>query len=99
MGSKKEGTGRLRDLIRAIRACKTAAEERTVIAQESSEIRDTFRMEHCPFRHRNVAKLMFIQMLGYPTQFGQVECLKLIASNNFTEKRVGYLGLAQLLNE
>mmetsp|Transcript_27506 Transcript_27506/g.49546 ORF Transcript_27506/g.49546 Transcript_27506/m.49546 type:complete len:756 (-) Transcript_27506:1901-4168(-) len=38
-------------------------------------------------------------MMGYPTQFGQVECLKLIASQNFTEKRVGYLGLSQLLNE
>ncbi|OMJ66712.1 hypothetical protein SteCoe_36355 [Stentor coeruleus] len=97
-GSKKEPT-RLRDLIKSVRACKTAAEERVVIANESAEIRESFRDEAYKCRHRSVAKLLFIQMMGYPTQFGQVECLKLIASNNFTEKRVGYLGLAQLLNE
>lgn len=35
---------------------------------------------------RNVAKLMYIHMLGYPTHFGQMETLKLIASNGFPEK-------------
>lgn len=97
-GTKKEPT-RLRDLIKAVRACKTAAEERVVVANESAEIRESFKDETYKCRHRSVAKLLFIQMMGYPTQFGQVECLKLIASNNYTEKRVGYLGLAQLLNE
>lgn len=38
-------------------------------------------------------------MLGYPTHFGQVECIKLVASSNFTEKRIGYLGLSQLMDE
>lgn len=38
-------------------------------------------------------------MMGYPTHFGQMECLKLIASSKFPEKRVGYLGLTQLLDE
>ena len=70
-----------------------------MIANESAEIRESFRDETCKTRHRSVAKLLFIHMMGYPTQFGQVECLKLIASNNYTEKRVGYLGLVQLLNE
>jgi len=32
-------------------------------------------------------------MLGYPTHWGQMECLKLIAGNKFLEKRIGYLGL------
>ena len=42
---------------------------------------------------------MFMHMLGYPTHFGQMETLKLIASNGFPEKRLGYLGLMILLDE
>ncbi|MGK3739149.1 MAG: AP-1 complex subunit gamma-1 [Bacillariaceae sp.] len=36
---------------------------------------------------------------GYPTHFGQLECLKLIASPHFPEKRIGYLGMMLLLSE
>lgn len=90
---------KLRELIRSIRACKTAAEERAVIARECALIRTAFKEDDNQFRHRNVAKLLFIHMMGYPTHFGQMECLKLIASSKFAEKRVGYLGLTQLLDE
>lgn len=38
-------------------------------------------------------------MLGYPTNFGQMECLKLITSPYFNDKRVGYLGIMMLLDE
>lgn len=90
---------KLRELIRSIRACKTAAEERAVITRECALIRTAFKEDDNQFRHRNVAKLLFIHMMGYPTHFGQMECLKLIASPKFPEKRVGYLGLTQLLDE
>lgn len=55
---------RLRDLIRKVRACKTAAEERAVIANESAMIRTAIKEEQAHYRHRNVAKLLFIHMLG-----------------------------------
>ena len=55
---------KLRDLIRKVRACKTAAEERAVIAKESAMIRTAIREEQVHFRHRNVAKLLFMHMLG-----------------------------------
>ena len=75
-----------RELIRQVRQCKTAAEERTVIAKESAALRNAFRNQDNLYRHRNVAKLMFIHMLGYPTHFGQMETLKLIAASTFPEK-------------
>ncbi|XP_058776513.1 AP-1 complex subunit gamma-2-like [Vicia villosa] len=90
---------RLRDMIRAIRACKTAAEERGVVRKECAAIRASINENDQDYRHRNMAKLMFIHMLGYPTHFGQMECLKLIASPGFPEKRIGYLGLMLLLDE
>ena len=69
------------------------------MAKESAELRNAFKDPETTQRHRNVAKLMFIHMLGYPSHFGQMECLKLIANNSFNEKRIGYLALMLLLDE
>ena len=69
-----------------------------MILKENAFIRTSFK-DDTPYRHRNVAKLLYIHMLGYPTHFGQMEALKLIAGGNFPEKRIGYLGLMLLLDE
>ncbi|ORE04666.1 Adaptor protein complex AP-1 gamma subunit [Rhizopus microsporus var. microsporus] len=90
---------RLKDLIRAVRACKTAAEERAVIQKESANIRTAFKSENPDTRHTNVAKLLYIHMLGYPAHFGQMECLKLVASPKYADKRLGYLGIMLLIDE
>lgn len=50
-------------------------------------------------RPRNVTKLLFINMSGQETNFGQMECLKLITGSTLIEKRIGYLGLTQLFHE
>lgn len=73
-----------------MRACKTAQEERDVVAKESAALRDAFKENDARVRHRNIAKLMYIHMLGYPTHFGQMETLKLISTTSFSEK-VRYL--------
>jgi len=62
-------------------------------------LRKAFKEQDAHYRHRNVAKLLFMHMLGYPTHFGQMETLKLVASNSFADKRIGYLGLMLLLDE
>jgi hypothetical protein len=65
-------SSKLRDLIRNVRSCKTAAEERDVITKECAEIRSAFKSKDEELRHRNVAKLLYIHMMGYPAHFGQV---------------------------
>ena len=37
-------------------------------------------------------------MLGYPTHYGQTECLTLASQPEFAAKRVGYLGAMLLLD-
>jgi AP-1 complex subunit gamma-1 len=93
------GVTSLKDLIRSIRAAKTAADERAVIAKESASIRASFREEAVDHRPTNIAKLLYIHMLGYPAHFGQMECVKLVASQRFHDKRLGYLGIMLLLDE
>ncbi|XP_070574228.1 AP-1 complex subunit gamma-1-like isoform X2 [Ptychodera flava] len=90
---------KLKDLIRNIRAARTQADERAIVQKECASIRNSFRDEDNTYRCRNVAKLLYIHMLGYPAHFGQLECLKLVAQPRFTDKRIGYLGTTLLLDE
>uniref|UniRef100_A0A5F4VU63 AP-1 complex subunit gamma n=1 Tax=Callithrix jacchus TaxID=9483 RepID=A0A5F4VU63_CALJA len=90
---------KLQDLIEEIRGARTQAQEREVIQKECAHIRASFRDGDPMLRHRQLAKLLYVHMLGYPAHFGQMECLKLIASSRFTDKRVGYLGAMLLLDE
>jgi hypothetical protein len=78
---------------------QTVADERALIQQESAAIRASFREEDSYARHNNIAKLLYIHMLGSPAHFGQIECLKLVASPRFSDKRLGYLGIMLLLDE
>ncbi|XP_041436118.1 AP-1 complex subunit gamma-1 isoform X2 [Xenopus laevis] len=90
---------KLHELIQEIRSAKTQSEEREVIQRECADIRSSFRDEDSLYRGRSLAKLLYVHMLGYPAHFGQMECLKLIASSKFTDKRIGYLGAMMLLDE
>lgn len=89
---------KLKDLIRAVRSSKTAADERAIVSKESAHIRTAIK-EDSSDKYSNVAKLLYIHLLGYPAHFGQIECLKLVASPKFADKRLGYLGIMMLLDE
>lgn len=92
-------TGSARELIRKLRICKSPVEEKAVIARECAEIRSALNGNSNSTRQKIISKLLLIHLMGYSTSFGQVECIKLIASSKFADKRVGYLALNQLLQE
>ncbi|KAH8888782.1 hypothetical protein GQ53DRAFT_808170 [Thozetella sp. PMI_491] len=91
----------LKQFIRNVRAAKTIADERAVIQKESAAIRASFREESGDHavRRNNVAKLLYLFTLGERTHFGQIECLKLLASPHFADKRLGHLATSLLLDE
>jgi AP-1 complex subunit gamma-1 len=91
----------LKQFIRNVRAAKTIADERAVIQKESAAIRASFREESHDYtiRRNNVAKLLYLFTLGERTHFGQIECIKLLASPRFADKRLGHLATSLLLDE
>lgn len=93
--------GSLKLFVKAVRKAKTIADERTVVRKESAAIRTAFRDPNLDHTARRVAilKLLYLHILGEKTHFGQVECLKLLASPRFADKRLGYLACMLLLDE
>ncbi|XP_017572547.1 AP-1 complex subunit gamma-like 2 [Pygocentrus nattereri] len=89
----------LQEMIRVIRSARTQGEERGVIQRECAAIRAQFRQADSGGRSHNLAKLLYVHMLGYPAHFGQMECVRMIASPRYSEKRIGYLGAMMLLDE
>uniref|UniRef100_A0A8C2ENB5 AP-1 complex subunit gamma n=1 Tax=Cyprinus carpio TaxID=7962 RepID=A0A8C2ENB5_CYPCA len=90
---------RLQEMIRVIRSARTQGEERGIIQRECADIRAQFRQGDNGERSHSLAKLLYVHMLGYPAHFGQMECVRLIASTRYSEKRIGYLGAMMLLDE
>lgn len=97
----------LAKIIREVRGCKTAAEERSVVHRECATIRKVLTAldSHqgqlaagAPVAEA-MLKLVYVHMLGYPTEFGQMYVVKLLAANDLTAKRVGYLALPLLIDE
>lgn len=93
--------GSLKSFIKAVRKSKTIADERAVVRKESASIRTLFRDPNLDQNTRrvNILKLLYLYILGEKTHFGQVECLKLLASPRFADKRLGYLAVMLLLDE
>lgn len=91
----------LKSFVKAVRKAKTIADERAVVRKESAAIRTSFRDPNLDqaTRRVNIAKLLYLYILGEKTHFGQVECLKLLVSPRFSDKRLGYLATMLLLDE
>ena len=89
---------KIRQLIKKVRACRTAEEERSVINKESAEIRNLSKDPNDPNKARNLCKAIYMQMMGYQTSFMQMTCINLLASTDFTEKRIAYSALPLVID-
>ena len=86
-------------LIHQIRAAQSIDEERHVISTELANIRTYIRDCDPDMRPRVIAKLVYLNMIGETTSWGQMETLNLMADDRFSFKRIGYLGAGLLLDE
>ncbi|GET92468.1 adaptor gamma-1 chain, putative [Leishmania tarentolae] len=90
---------RLQGTIRLIRQCKTSEEERVNVKIICAQLRKGFADAKPYIRVRYMLMLLYIRMLGYPTEFAHMEALKLLSQSDFSGIRVGYLALQLLFSE
>ncbi|XP_028037102.1 AP-3 complex subunit delta [Bombyx mandarina] len=83
----------LTDLVRGIRNNKD--NEAKYIAQCMEEIKIELRQDNIAVKANAVAKLTYLQMLGYDISWAIFNIIEVMSSNKFTCKRVGYLAASQ----
>ena len=80
-------------------ASKTVEEKDSVATNELANIRTDIRSCNPDLLPRLIAKLVYLNMAGRQTSFGQLQCINLMSDERFSYKRIGYLGASVLLDE
>ena len=83
----------LTDLVRGIRNNKN--NETKYIAQCIEEIKEELRIPNPNIKSNAVAKLTYLQMLGYDISWAAFNIIEVMSSDRFTHKRIGYLAASQ----
>ncbi|XP_043286918.1 AP-3 complex subunit delta isoform X1 [Venturia canescens] len=83
----------LTDLVRGIRNNKN--NEAKYIAQCIEEIKQELRQDNIDVKANAVAKLTYLQMLGYDISWAGFNTIEVMSSGKFTYKRIGYLAASQ----
>ncbi|XP_059468958.1 AP-3 complex subunit delta-1 [Neocloeon triangulifer] len=83
----------LTDLVRGIRNNKE--NEAKFIAQCIEEIKQELRQENISVKANAVAKLTYLQMMGYDVSWAGFNVIEVMSSTKFTYKRIGYLAASQ----
>ncbi|PNF29931.1 AP-3 complex subunit delta-1 [Cryptotermes secundus] len=83
----------LTDLVRGIRNNKDS--EAKYIAQCIEEIKQELRQDNVAVKANAVAKLTYLQMLGYDISWAGFNIIEVMSSSKFTYKRIGYLSSSQ----
>uniref|UniRef100_T1J3E7 AP-3 complex subunit delta n=1 Tax=Strigamia maritima TaxID=126957 RepID=T1J3E7_STRMM len=69
------------------------------ITQCVEEIKQELRQDNIAVKSNAVAKLTYLQMLGYDISWAAFNIIEVMSSSKFTYKRVGYLAAAQCFHE
>lgn len=83
----------LTDLVRGIRNNKD--NEAKYIAQCIEEIKQELRQDNLSVKANAVAKLNYLQMMGYDISWAGFNIIEVMSSSKFTYKRIGYLASSQ----
>ncbi|XP_065166579.1 AP-3 complex subunit delta isoform X2 [Atheta coriaria] len=83
----------LTDLVRGIRNNKE--NEVKYISQCMEDIKQELRQDNLAVKSNAIAKLTYLQMLGYDISWAGFNIIEVMSSNKFTLKRIGYLAASQ----
>ncbi|ORZ17574.1 adaptin N terminal region-domain-containing protein [Lobosporangium transversale] len=83
----------LTDLIRGIRQNKK--NEQAYIAKEIADIRLELRRNDPDLKAQAIAKLTYLQMMGYDMSWASFHVVEVMSSPKFLYKSIGYLGAVQ----
>lgn len=83
----------LDDLVRGIRNNKN--NESKYISECIEEIKDELKIPNVNAKANAVAKLTYLQMLGYDISWAAFNIIEVMSSERFTHKRIGYLAASQ----
>ncbi|XP_045610088.1 AP-3 complex subunit delta-1 isoform X2 [Procambarus clarkii] len=87
----------LTDLVRGIRNNKET--ESKYISQCMEEIKTELRQDNLAVKANAVAKLTYLQMLGYDISWAGFNIIEVMSSPKFTYKRIGYLSASQCFHQ
>ncbi|KAG0213882.1 AP-3 complex subunit delta [Mortierella sp. GBA30] len=87
----------LTDLIRGIRQNKK--NEQAYIAKEIADIRLELRRNDPDLKAQAIAKLTYLQMMGYDMSWASFHVVEVMSSPKFLYKGIGYLGAVQSFNQ
>lgn len=90
---------KLEEFIIQVLNATTIDGERMIISKEQANMRTFIRDCDPKFIPSIVAKLMFLDMRGENTSWGQMEVVKLMANDRTSYKRIGYLAAACMIDE
>jgi len=89
----------LNEFISSIRLSESIEQERFLIATEQAHIRAYLRKCDPLIRPRVICKLVFLEIIGQNPAWGQMEAMTLMCDDQFSFKRIGYIGASVLLDE